>query len=58
MLPGYNLQPKYIVDMGEKRSFYGRRVKVLSFFRKSQILFVGINKNRLDQPILTDKHNI
>ena len=32
VLPGYNLQPKYIVDMGEKRSFYGRRIKFLSFF--------------------------
>ena len=56
MLPGYNLQPEYIVDMGEKKSFYGRRVKFLPFFRKSQI--VVVNKNRLNQPILTDKHNI
>ena len=37
VLPGYNLQPKYIVDMGEKRSFYGRRVKFLSFFFSQKI---------------------
>ena len=42
MLPGYNLQPKYRVDMGEKRSFYGRSIKFLFFFSENHKLLLSI----------------